>query len=137
MTQLSCDNSKNRPENIIPEDEMVNIIIDIQILEATYNSRLIHEDDRNERMERYYQEIFEKHQTSSELFNESYTYYEENPEILQSIYEEVLEKLEAIQTEEETKQVKINTKKKEEQKKKKEEQKKRKLEIENAKKQNS
>ena len=134
---LSCDDSKKRPENIISEESMVSILVDIQILEATYNSRLIHEDDRNERMKRYYQEVFEKHQTSKELFNESYTYYEENPEILYAIYEVVLEKLEAIQTEEETKQVKINAKKKEEQKKKKEEQKKKKLEIENAKKQNS
>ncbi|RLD25110.1 MAG: hypothetical protein DRI54_05415 [Bacteroidetes bacterium] len=119
LIQLSCDQNERRPENIISEDSMVPILVDIQILEATYNNRLIHVEDRNERMERYYKEIFEKHQTSSDLFNESYSYYEEHPAILQAIYEVVLEKLEAMETKEETKQSTINSKKREEQKKKK------------------
>jgi len=116
---FSCDRTEKRPENIISEDNMVPILVDIQILEATYNNRLIHEEDRNERMERYYKEIFEKHETSSDLFNESYTYYEAHPIKLEAIYEVVLEKLEAIETEEETIQINKNAKKKEEQKKKK------------------
>ena len=98
---------------------MVSILVDIQILEATYNNRLIYEDDRNEKMKRYYNEIFEKHGISIDLFNESYTYYEAHPIILEAIYEVVLEKLEAIETEEETIQINLNAKKKEEQKKKK------------------
>lgn len=112
LIQISCDNSEKRPGNIITEDNMVLILIDVQILEATYNTRLIHLEDRNERMERYYQEIFEKHQTSIEIFNESYTYYEKNPLELDAIYEDVLEKLEAMQTEEESKLAKAKAKKK-------------------------
>ena len=98
---------------------MVLILIDIQVLEATYNTRLIYEEDRNEKMDRYYQEIFENHQTNIDLFNESYTYYQENSEILEAIYEEVLEKLETMQTEEETKSTKAKDKKKEAKEKKK------------------
>jgi len=121
LIQLSCDNSEVKPGNIIPEDNMVLILIDVQILEATYNTRLIHEEDRNDRMERYYQEIFEKHQTSLDIFNESYTYYEKNPEILDLIYEQVLEKLEAMQTEEEAKLAKAKAKKKADKEKRKKE----------------
>lgn len=127
--QLACENSKKRPESIIPEDKMVLILIDIQILEATYNMRLIHEEDRNERMERYYQEVFENYKTSIALFNESYTYYEENPEILEGIYEEVLEKLEALETEAETKKAKAKDKKKADKDKKKVEKEKKKKEA--------
>ena len=79
---------------------MIPILVDIQILESTYNTRLIHVEDRHEKMERYYQEIFEKHHTTIDLFNESYTYYEENPEQLEVIYDQVLEDLEVLQTEE-------------------------------------
>ena len=121
LIQVSCDNSTKRSENIILEDSMVSILVDIQVLEATYNTRLIHLEDRNEKMERYYQEIFEKHETNVDLFNESYTYYEENPEILEAIYDQVLEKLEALQTEEETKYSKKKDLKKKKKQKKKEE----------------
>ena len=132
LIQLSCDNSKERPESIIAEENMVAILIDIQILEATYNTRLIHLEDRNERMDRYYQEVFENHQTNIDLFNESYTYYQENPEILEAIYEEVLEKLEAMQTEEEAKIAKAKAKKKAEKEKRKKQKEKKKKEADKA-----
>jgi hypothetical protein len=131
---IACESPEDKPEKIISEENMVSILIDIQILEAVYNIRLIHEEDRNERMDRYYLEIFENHQTSIDLFNESYSYYQENPDLLDAIYEEVLEKLEALQTEAETKVVKAKEKKKaaKEAKKKKAEDAK-KIEIENKK----
>jgi hypothetical protein len=131
---IACESSEEKPEKIISEENMVSILIDIQILEAVYNIRLIHEEDRNERMDRYYLEIFENHQTSIDLFNESYSYYQENPDLLDAIYEKVLEKLEALQTEAETKVVKAKEKKKaaKEAKKKKAEDAK-KIEIENKK----
>ena len=132
LIQLSCDNSKERPESIIAEENMVAILIDIQILEATYNTRLIHLEDRNERMDRYYQEVFENHQTNIDLFNESYTYYQENPEILEAIYEEVLEKLEAMQPEEEAKIAKAKAKKKAEKEKRKKQKEKKKKEADKA-----
>ena len=120
LIQISCDNSNKRSESIILEDSMVSILVDIQVLEATYNTRLIHLEDRNEKMESYYQEIFEKHQTNADQFNESYTYYEENPEILEAIYDRVLENLEALQTEEESKYSKKKDSKKKKKKKKEE-----------------
>jgi hypothetical protein len=131
---IACESPEDKPEKIISEENMVSILIDIQILEAVYNTRLIHEEDRNERMDRYYLEIFENHQTSIDLFNESYSYYQENPDLLDAIYEKVLEKLEALQTEAETKVVKAKEKKKaaKEAKKKKAEDAK-KIEIENKK----
>lgn len=109
---ISCDSPEKKPENIISQENMVSILIDIQVLEAIYNTRLIHEEDRNERMDRYYKEIFENHQTTIDIFNESYSYYQENPVILDAIYEEVLEKLEAMQTEAETKVIKAKEEKK-------------------------
>jgi len=103
LVLFSCDIPEKVPENILSEEKMIAIIVDVQLLEATYNSRLLQTDDRGERMTRYANEIFEHHGVSEKLFNESYSYYQDYPEELELIYENVFEKLEALLAEEETK----------------------------------
>ena len=103
LVLFSCDIPEKVPENILSEEKMIAIIVDVQLLEATYNSRLLQTDDRGERMTRYANEIFEHHGVSEKLFNESYSYYQDYPEKLELIYENVFEKLEALLAEEETK----------------------------------
>ena len=100
---FSCDVQEKKPENILNEDIMIAILVDVQLLEATYNSRLLQTDDRSERMKQYANEIFEHHGVSEKTFNDSYTYYQDFPEKLELIYESVFEKLEKLLTEEETK----------------------------------
>ena len=100
---LSCEVPEKKPEDILSEEKVSDVMVDMQILEATYNSRLLNLDDRNDRMKRYYDEIFEHHGISEKVFNESYTYYQDHPEQLELIYEMVFEKLEKLLTEEETK----------------------------------
>jgi hypothetical protein len=100
---VSCEIQEETPDNILSEEKMASILVDTQLLEATYNSRLLNLLDRKERMTRYYNEIFEHHGVTEESFNESYTYYEEHPEKLDLIYEMVFEDLERLLTEEETK----------------------------------
>lgn len=109
---ISCDVSEKIPENILGEEKMADVLVDIQLLEATYNSRLLNTDDRSERMSRYEKEIFEHHGISEETFNESYTYYQDYPKKLELIYESVFEKLEKMLTEEETKSKNKKKKKK-------------------------
>ena len=100
---ISCEIQDKKPENILSEEVMAEVMVDIQLLEATYNSRLLNLTDRKERMDRYYAEIFEHHGVSEETFDESFTYYQDYPEELELIYEKVFENLEKLLTEEETK----------------------------------
>jgi hypothetical protein len=100
---VSCETSEEIPDHILSEEKMISVIVDTQLLEATYNSRLLSVADRKERMKRYYTEIFEHHGITEESFNESYNYYEDHPKKLELIYESVFEKLEELLTEEEIK----------------------------------
>jgi hypothetical protein len=100
---VSCETSEEIPDHILSEEKMTSVIVDTQLLEATYNSRLLSVADRKDRMKRYYAEIFEHHGITKESFIESYNYYEDHPEKLELIYDSVFEKLEALLTEEEIK----------------------------------
>lgn len=98
-----CDFKENKPEVLLSQEQMVDLMIDIQLLEATYNSRMVRLDDRKPRMDRYYEEIFSKHQTTRAIFDSSYTFYEKDTEILAEIYEQTFEALEKMEAESEGK----------------------------------
>ena len=100
---ISCSEKKEIPKDLIPEDKMALIITDLELLESTYNLRLIRVTDRDERMDRYNAEIMSHYGITAQQFETSYNYYEKDPVYLEAIYEKVFERLEKMQTEEETK----------------------------------
>ena len=107
---VSCSGKRVKvPDDLLPEEKMAEVLVDVELLEATNNSRMIGLEDRDERMKRYYREIFEHHGITEKEFNDSYSFYEKHPEKLEEIYTSVFEKLEKMQTEEETR---IKSKKK-------------------------
>jgi len=98
----SCEIADKKPENIFSQEKMTEVIMDMQLLEATFNSRLLHVKDKDTKMRIYYDEIFSHHEISEISFNESYSYYQDYPKQLEQIYEKVFEELERMQTEQET-----------------------------------
>jgi hypothetical protein len=94
---FACSSESEPPENLISQDKMVDVLVDLQLLEATYNIKLVLLDNRSERMNRYTLEVFNHHQITQAMFDSSYAYYEKDPEALINIYEHVFEKLEALE----------------------------------------
>ena len=78
---------------------MVQVIKDLMLLEATYNTQLIRVKDKNERMVKYTEEIFNKHNISEEDFDSSYDYYIKNPSEFEAMLELVFEELNKMETE--------------------------------------
>ena len=89
---LSC--SKNpvpKPDNLLDEEVMVNIIYDISILQATDGSMSYKLSDHNIKMDQY---IFEKYKIDSITYRENQRYYAANARAYKKIYKKVIERLE-------------------------------------------
>lgn len=95
---VSCNNTNDPPKNLIPHDKMALIITDLTLLEATYNTKLIRIDNKKELMQKYSNEIFEKHQVTEDTFDKSYDYYINNSEEFELILELVFEELNKMET---------------------------------------
>ena len=97
--QFSCQLEKDSSSELIEKEEMVLLLKDMMLLEATYNTRLIKLTDKKERMIQYSDEILEKHAVSKESFDDSYEYYLDHSEEFEEILELVFEELNKMETE--------------------------------------
>ena len=89
---ISC--SKNpvpKPDNLLDEEAMVDIIYDISILQATDGSMSYKLSDHNIKMNQY---IFEKYKIDSITYRENQRYYAANARAYKKIYKKVIERLE-------------------------------------------
>ena len=89
---ISC--SKNpvpKPDNLLDEEVMVNIIYDISILQATDGSMSYKLTEHNIKMNQY---IFEKYKIDSITYRENQRYYAANARAYKKIYKKVIERLE-------------------------------------------
>lgn len=89
---FSC--SKNpvpKPDNLLDEEVMVNIIYDISILQATDGSMSYKLTDHNIKMDQY---IFEKYKIDSITYRENQRYYAADARKYKKIYKKVIERFE-------------------------------------------
>ena len=89
---LSC--SKNpvpKPDNLLDEEVMVNIIYDISILQATDGSMSYKLSDHNIKMDQY---ILDKYKIDSTTYRQNQKYYAANARKYKKIYKKVIERLE-------------------------------------------
>lgn len=89
---LSC--SKNpvpKPDNLLDEEVMVNIIYDVSILQAADGSMPYKLRDQNIEMDQY---IFEKYKIDSATYRQNQRYYAADARKYKKIYKKVIERLE-------------------------------------------
>ncbi len=91
---VACDAGKNpKPSNLIPQEKMIDVLLDVRLLEAAYSSNVPRPDTIKPKMESYYQTLFEKHGISKLQFASSYEYYLNQEDKLVVIEDSVLSKL--------------------------------------------
>lgn len=91
---FSCNNQDvTIPDYIIRRDTMVNMLIDVQIIEAGISVSQLHPDSLLPATRSYYAELFKKYNTSQKRFNQSVTWYSKNTKIFEKLLGEVLIKL--------------------------------------------
>lgn len=79
-----------KPAVFLTESQMVELITDVQILEAAINNRRNIGQSTNEIKTLWFNQLFEKHQVTDVVFQENLNYYNEKPAVMERILEEVL-----------------------------------------------
>lgn len=90
----ACQSGKKtklqKPAVFLTETQMVELITDVQLLEAAINNKRNIGQRINELKLLWYNQLFEKHQITDVIFEENMAYYNENPALMEQILEEVL-----------------------------------------------
>ena len=96
MLTASCNSIlRSRPLGTLSENEMVSVLVDIHLTEATLrlaNDSITRLNDTNDIRIRFAQ-VFKKHDIQPDDFNQSLTFYLEHIEELDKIYIEVINQL--------------------------------------------
>lgn len=96
----SCSgNDIQIPENVLPKEKMVQILTDVQITEAAMLLQSNKGNISKTRIPDYYQFIFKKHQITEKQFRESFTFYIGQVELMDNMYEEVINEISKRQAE--------------------------------------
>ena len=84
-----------RPKGVLSEEKMIEVMTDMHLIEGGKVGRKIMGDTLL--LDDYYYKLFDKYQTDKETFNKSYEFYAKQPELMNSLYEKVIENLNQLQ----------------------------------------
>lgn len=100
ITFISCSKKEEKiPENILSKEKMIKIMVDVQLAEASIQNRNLNMTDSAKMIAAgYYKNLFEKNRVTEQQFRESFLYYSRHLDMLNKIYEEVINELSKKQT---------------------------------------
>lgn len=93
------DSMAVKPENLIYRDTIVLILADIEIAESALRHKQNYGMEIKNKAEAYFNEIFKRYKVSKEQFDSSMTYYKEDVDVINEIYEDVITRLSLMQSE--------------------------------------
>ncbi|MBI9037652.1 MAG: DUF4296 domain-containing protein [Bacteroidales bacterium] len=101
---FSCGESKSNYEksklkNLISVEKMIDILVDVQIVEAALVKKRGKNEDTDFYSQYYYKKIFTKYSISKDQYDFSLEYYKNNIEIFEKIYQQVSDSLLIIKKE--------------------------------------
>ncbi len=83
-----------KPKNLVPEQKMIDILVDVHLAEAMFQNRQFKEDDLKKlKTEDYYYSVLKKHNVVDSTFEKSLVYYGGYPKDFERMYSKVLDKL--------------------------------------------
>lgn len=104
---LSCDEPVvSKPKNLVSRDKMINILTDIHLAEAIYQTRRF-SSDRIMRLTDtdFYYSVLKKHNVPDSTFEMSLIYYTSTPKEYEKIYSRVLNRLNEMEQKFENKEL--------------------------------
>jgi hypothetical protein len=91
---ISCDNEAiKKPDHLIKEKQMINMLADLHLAEATFNHMRNDTIIRNSSSVNFYYSVLAKYEVPDSVFEKSFLYYASNPKNFEKIYREVMNKL--------------------------------------------
>lgn len=108
----ACGNKSKTfaPDRLLTEQEMIDLMTDVQIIEADINHQKTQEREANDSIktepkdfvrisEEYYRQLFEHYQITDSIFTQNIRYYTERPAVLEKIMDSVVQRLTKVQSE--------------------------------------
>jgi hypothetical protein len=98
---VSCDKPVvEKPENLIKEDKMVEMLKDIHLAEATFSNRRYQDTLLSKSSSaNFYYSVLDKYQVSDSVFEQSFIYYASQPKKFEKMYRQVMNKLNEMEQE--------------------------------------
>lgn len=88
-----CSKEERIPAHIVPKEKMVSILTDVHELEAKVNLLRLENDSSTRLFKEQQALIFEKHNVNDSVYNLSFTYYMRRVDLMNKIYEAVVDSL--------------------------------------------
>ncbi|MBB6327297.1 hypothetical protein FHS59_002940 [Algoriphagus iocasae] len=95
---LSGCKENNKPEGLLDEEKMVEVLIDIQLTEGITSAIPVSYDSSQVLYKLLEKEVFAKHQVDDSVFTESLRYYLQFPGVMDEMYSRILDSLAAKET---------------------------------------
>src|SRR5690554_5167140 len=89
-----------KPAVLVQEDKMIDMLMDIHLAEATFNTRR-HRDSlvMKSSSADFYYSILEKHQVPDSVFEQSFVFYASQPRKFEKMYRQAMNKLNEMEQE--------------------------------------
>lgn len=87
------------PEDLIGTEKMSLILADVEIAESALRQKQNFGHEIGKVQEEYYYAIFTEHEVSKDQFERSLSYYKQDREAMNQIYEDVITRLSVIESE--------------------------------------
>ena len=81
------------PNDVIPVGKMENILIDMHISDAVAETRSLGDGNEKKWSQQYYLQIYKNYGITKEEFLKSYLFYQNNPVLLNKVYDDVLSEM--------------------------------------------
>ena len=78
------------PGDIIPVDKMESVLMDMHISDAVAETRSLGDGNEKKWSTQYYLQIYKNHHITKEDFLKSYLFYQNNPVLLNKLYDDLL-----------------------------------------------
>lgn len=83
---FACENNTiNKPENILSVEEMADVIVDLQLVEAAHKDMGVYGMEKFRYIDTSYNVVFAKHNVRAKQFDSSQLYYTKRPKVYQEI----------------------------------------------------
>ncbi len=91
---VACDDPVvPKPENLIAEKQMVELLVDIHLAEATYQHFQHDSIMEKNSSENFYHSVLNKYGIADSVFEKSYVYYASVPKDFEKMYRKVMNQL--------------------------------------------
>ncbi len=88
-----------QPEGLISKKELKDLMVDLYLAESSNNMRMLEKDTTLPKYAEFYKAVLEKHNVTAKAYENSLKYYAEDPDEINAIYDEVLQRLTKMESE--------------------------------------